>query len=82
MMERARSMHAFFFKGPSLIIPTTNEFPAYEPLEQQMCSFYMMCLLRQKLAGKQINNDQLRDFCFNERNLAYLKKLISNDLIR
>jgi len=33
MMERARSMHAFFFKGPSLVIPTTNEFPAYEPLE-------------------------------------------------
>ena len=46
-----------------------------------MCNLYLMCLLRQKLAGKEINSNDLREFCLNERNLGYLKKLISNDLI-
>ena len=82
MMDRARSLHAVCFKCQSLVIPTTNEFPSYGTQELQMCSLYLMCLLRQKLTGKQPNSSQLRDFCFDERNLGYLKKLISNDLIR
>ena len=76
MMERARSLQSFFFKRQSLIIPTSSEFPSYGPQEQHMCNLYLMCLLRQKLSGKEINSNDLREFCLNERNLSYLKKLI------
>lgn len=79
MMERARTLHQYFFKG-RLVIPTTSEFPQCSPPEQQMCSLYLMTLLRQKATGKQIEWGSLREFCFDEKNLTYLRKLISNDL--
>jgi hypothetical protein len=80
MMDKARQFHSHFFKG-RLVIPSTNEFPQCGQ-QAEMCTLYLMCLLRQKLMGKQLDWNQLREFCFDETRLTYLRKLISNDVMR
>lgn len=53
MIEKARQFHAHLFKG-RLVIPTTSEFPQ-TGTQAEMCSLYLMTMLRQKLTGKQLD---------------------------